>query len=345
MENEHLFVLGRDKELSLLELESYFGCRSIKFSVADEFKNIVVLKLPEMNFSKVINDLGGVIKIAEVCDVNSLVFSKGKISYGVNHYSDGFNISVLKDKFKSERVKALHKFSKVNEIMPTDSLKLDLEFVFYKKLYSVVAVYNPKKYKLRDETRLYYDSLKVTSLRLAKILINLSCVTGKKVLVDCFCGLGTILQESCLMGLKCIGVDKSLDTVKKCRKNLFKYKGWKVICGDACKLEEYFDIIDGVATEPYLGPYLKKIPKYKDALKIVSELKVLYGCFLKSLSKVLNGRAVVIVPVFKTDKGKIDICFDKMLNDNNFKVLPGFPYKYALKGCKIERMIYVFSKQ
>ena len=71
------------------------------------------------------------------------------------------------------------------------------------------------------------------------------------------------------------------------------------------------------------------------------ELKRMYNCFLESLARVLKGKAVIIVPLFKTDAGKVNLGFDAMARKYGFEVLSGFPYRYAPKRCKIERLIYV----
>ena len=63
------------------------------------------------------------------------------------------------------------------------------------------------------------------------------------------------------MGIKCIGLEKDNNIFLKCKENLSKYKGWKLITGDACKLDKFVSSVDYVATEPYMGPFLKKIPK------------------------------------------------------------------------------------
>jgi len=84
----------------------------------------------------------------------------------------------------------------------------------------------------------------------AKALVNLSEVKQGDVLLDPFCGIGTILQEAVLNGIKIFGVDINKECVDASRQNL-KYiskeygLGWnnmdkRIIVGDARKLSEYF---------------------------------------------------------------------------------------------------------
>ena len=74
------------------------------------------------------------------------------------------------------------------------------------------SISNPKDYKNRDENRPKFDEKKVVSIRLAKILINLS--QARYEVLDPFCGCGTILQEGLLKKLDVIGIDKDISDVR-----------------------------------------------------------------------------------------------------------------------------------
>ena len=103
-----IFVLGRDIELSLLELISYFEKENINYNILDKYQNILVVELDKVIN---INKLGGLIKIAEIIDnfkvfLDNLVFNKNKINYTVN---DEDIKELLKEKFKQEGIKAFYK--------------------------------------------------------------------------------------------------------------------------------------------------------------------------------------------------------------------------------------------
>ena len=61
----YLFVLGRDPELSKIEIESFLESKNLNFEILDADKNIAVIKLDKFE-NKLLNSLGGVIKIAEL---------------------------------------------------------------------------------------------------------------------------------------------------------------------------------------------------------------------------------------------------------------------------------------
>ena len=62
----YIFVLGRDPELSKLEIEAVLENKGIIFEIIDSNKNAVVLESKEKLDPKLIDEFGGIIKIAEV---------------------------------------------------------------------------------------------------------------------------------------------------------------------------------------------------------------------------------------------------------------------------------------
>src|SRR3989344_454871 len=107
---DYIFVLGRDRDLSLLEIESYFISRKILYSIVLYVKNIVIVSLPELNFMKLINDLGGTIKISEVIsntkdfddkfDKMSLDFNQKKLFFSLGIYNNSQLANSVIDYFK-----------------------------------------------------------------------------------------------------------------------------------------------------------------------------------------------------------------------------------------------------
>lgn len=342
-----IFVLGRDIELSLLELTSYFEKEDINYKVIDKYQNLAVIELDKaIN----INKLGGLVKIAEIIDnfkafLGNLVFNKNKITYTVN---DEDIKELLKNKFKQEEIKAFYK-TEIKSL--TTSSKLDFEFIKFKNYISkVIQVSNPKEYKLRDELRPYFDAKKVTSIRLAKILINLS--QAKHEVLDCFCGQGTILQEALLLNLNAYGLDVNINEAKKnleWLKSKFNFnKSYKLFQGDARNLSKYFGKIECCVTEPYLGPYFKKYPKYDEALKVIKDLENLYIKVFKELDKIIEKRLVILLPVIKANiKKNLKININKLLQGTGFKQIQSkinTPILYSNKGAIVEREIYILEK-
>ena len=76
-----------------------------------------------------------------------------------------------------------------------------------------------------------------------------------------------------------------------------------------------------MATEPYLGPYLKQTPSYEEAKKTMSELEQLYKQTLEEIKKVVKGKIAIVVPRFQTRQNKeVTMGFDKITKDLGYKV-------------------------
>ncbi len=351
---DYLFVLGRDKELSLLELICYFKRKNINFHIKDKWVDFALISLSQNNFN--IEELGGTIKIAKVVfenkDKKEIInfldkfdmLNKDKIYFSVN---DDLIKEVLTKKFKEYNIKSYYRSSVKN---PRSALKLDLELIQFKDcLAKVIQVSNPRIYKKRDEIRPRFDEKKVTSIRLAKILINLS--QAKKEIFDPFCGAGTILQEALLMNLDSYGLDINVNEAKEnlswLIKNFNIKSNYKLYEGDSRKLSKFVNNVESVVTEPYLGPYLKNYLKHKEASSIILELEELYKKVFNELNKITK-RIVILFPIIPTkDRKKIKINIKKILFGTEFRVCNygiKLPIFYKHKGSILEREIWIFEK-
>jgi len=123
-----------------------------------------------------------------------------------------------------------------------------------------------------------------TSLKpkLARLLINLSRAKEKQLLLDPFCGTGSILIEAAILNIMPVGIDIDSRMIKGSGTNLKFYKlNAKLQKGDALKLEKFFksNSIDAIATDPPYG---------RSTFVGARSLKSLYKNFLKSAHKVLK---------------------------------------------------------
>ncbi len=352
---KYIFVLGRDPELSLLELTSFFESRNIDFKIEYRDNYFVVASLDRFDFS--IEEFGGIIKIAKVIlessdneevefELNKINFDfDNKFRYGVS--GDEFLRDYFKERFKQDGLRA---YIKNDVSRPSDSLKLGFEIIKVKSFIGkIIQVSNPKEYKKRDEKRPRFDEKKVISIRLAKILINIS--KAKNEILDPFCGTGTILQESLLKNFNVIGLDKDIsdaeDNLRWFTKNFNVKNNYKLIKGDAAKLSSYINKIEAVVTEPYLGPFMRENYNKIMALKLKKELNELYKAFLFELSKIVLGNVVFIAPVFKVGKSFIKLDIEDILKETRFKVLKSkyvkMPVVYRPDKTRLIREIWVLE--
>jgi tRNA G10 N-methylase Trm11 len=160
--------------------------------------------------------------------------------------------------------------------------------------------------------------------KLAQILINLSGAKTQDIILDPFCGSGTILTESQLLGFNnLIGSDLSAKAINDTKKNIAWIKSKFQVPNFKVRLYSY-DItglsksikpksIDAIITEPYLGPTRGKF----NVDKITKELNMLYSKSLNEFKKLLKpkGKIVMIWPVFyKTHRVSPDLSGFKIIN-------------------------------
>ena len=349
---EYLFVLGREPELSFLELMSYFESHKIEYKIIKFEKDISIILLSEkLNFGKILKDLGGTVKIGEIFEEYFYKGRLNKLNFGISIYKGKDSLSkILKDEFKKERVKAT--------FMPSEILSKKLiEFLIYDEYKArTIAFFDPTAYKARDETRPKQLPLYQVSLRLAKILINLS--QARDSLLDPFCGFGTILQEAMLNGLNVVGIDIDSSIGNSCSKNLiwlknnFKIKAnFRIINGDAKKLTRYLkrNSIEAIATEPELGPYFRKMPDEKKVNEVILRLNRLYYEFLIQSYEILkkNGKIAIVFPRLKFKGGVKDLEINSLLKQAKFKIFTAdkrIRLPIVTKGKFLDRLIYVLEK-
>jgi len=198
------------------------------------------------------------------------------------------------------------------------------------------GVHDPFEFQKRDVGKPNQRTIFAIPPRLARIMVNLSGCTPRKVFIDPFCGVGTILQEALLSGAQVIGVDANNWCVEAATENLewlrkeyeLKDREFRVLRGNALGLKSIVGSnIDCIATEPDLGPALKNTPTTSYAQKIVDKLAPLYFGFLKEAYEILrkDGRLVLVTPCLRTRSGKpVTMHIEKKAEEVGFKMIYPF---------------------
>ena len=352
---QYIFILGRDPALSKLEIESYFKSRKIDFTMLDESEIAVVIELTTINAKKVMKDLGGTQKIAKIITSFEGLYNgkENKIRYAISNYTeDEENYKdELKAYFKQEGLKATIKKSHFKEsfLTPSEAQGV-LEIIQYNgAIAKTVAVFDPKEQKSRDLDRPVQPSAQTTSIRLAKILINLTGVSPGQTLLDPYCGIGTIVQEAVLLGVNSIGIaftseDKSgsIKNLSWIRKKYNPSAKFKINFGDPMKLSRLVKKVDCVATEPYMGPSFKFFPSEGEAKKLLKQLEPKYTRLVEELSKVSKGTVVLIAPRFRTrSKKELSLTLEPIFKKNNFSF--GEPIMYSSPTSRMLREIWILK--
>lgn len=372
----HLFVLGSHPQLSLAELHTVLTRQSVKYSPDLVHPHLAVVQTQSsLDPQLFINTLGGTVKIATVLKPDSDPVSDGasalaglasghKLSFSVSSLMPEFDSKdtslAIKQHLKQQGVTARYSFPK--DIFASAKHKQTNHFELFifahhdhPTLACVTAVQNIDSWSHRDYDRpRAQPKAGMLPPKVARMMVNLALpqpITANTTVYDPFCGSGTILAESLLLGSRAIGSDLSPQSVQDSQANLDwlsqQYpvnQTWKVITQDAAHASrEQIGTVSAVVTEPYLGPPHIKPSKVDNLIKGLSKL---YKGALKNLHPLLKnqGRVVIVVPQFaiggrvKTLKSLIDTC-----ENIGYTRLQG-PYIYAREGAVVQRTIYILQK-
>ncbi len=232
-----------------------------------------------------------------------------------------------------------------------------------------VTVYIPETegFKERSTERPYVTSGISLSSRLARLLVNVSGVSKGQVLLDPFCGSGTILGEALLKGADCVGVDRNHGSVERTKENLawFLSQGqrggqrppsYSVVTGDATNLRRSLgdQMVDAIVSEPILMPRLSSPPTLEKARRLIKHASSIYSDALYEMSGVLRrgGRMVLVTPSLRTIEGKdVTLSFEDLreVGLRPFQPPGTPPYEYPLKVSHqstrwIRRMVYALER-
>ncbi len=222
-----------------------------------------------------------------------------------------------------------------------------------------------EEFKERATKRPVVSSEISLSPRLARILVNLSQASPRSVLLDPFCGSGTILIEAVLKGVNCIGVDRRQQCIANTNRNLewvvnrSNSRGlgtFETIVGDATDLKHVLQgrYVDSVVTEPILLPRLTSTPGLKAASSMVKNASATYSNFLYSVKNVIRrgGRLVIVVPSIRTSEGKDVSLILEDLTDSGFRpaqvftdAATNYPVRIGSGSTRwVDRRLYVYER-
>ena len=406
------FVLGKNMELSLAEIFSYFRTRRIKFAIEDMGDDFVLLS---SETAVDVKDFGGVIKIVKIVDKLGKIdlldktdpqklfdlqggvevgeppstdkvdglgvenpVSVNKVEFGVSLYGST-NIKLVEDVASKIKNQLREAGIKSNYMVSTERPFLTHVEVIKRGLQEIVlflsetdyyvgktiGVHIPFEFQKRDVGRPEQRAILSIPPRLCKIMINFLGLKGGLVL-DPFCGIGTIIQEAALAGYRIKGMDIDRECVVAARKNLeWLEKEYKiripeidrtVFKGDVKNLTSYFSkhSVDGIVAEPYLGPPVRGVPTPNFAKNIIQRIEPMYDAFFYQASIILKpGRRICIVtPKFRTGKYTVGMNLKFMLKKYGFKpvdplpqeIAHQYPYTDAEERHKIIREINILEK-
>lgn len=376
---KYLFILGRNPELSKEEIHSFLEREENKIISEIQDKNTLFIETKNTIEQETVNLLGGTISIGEVLEEGNWkeLFSKldkkeiyrgksNKLNYLIWNFSEDNSYNQISDylkaRFKSEKLKATEKhasgFIKTQEGEEVRNLRspnVEQEFFIFgdkKKLYfgKITQKCDYEKIELRDTKKPVRRPELSISPRLAKIMINLSQVKPNEKLLDPFCGIGVVLQESLLQNIFVVGIDKDKQAVEGCKQNLawfnFDKNKYKILNGDSTKIN-LAENFSGIATEPDLGTILKKSPTPNEAKKTLEDFEDLMINIINNFKKNLNPESKIVFtsPLIKLHTGKrISYNYERILDSTGFNLAEGFPINEFREGQIVGRQIFVLKR-
>lgn len=395
----YCFILGKNPQLSIAEISAVLTSLG-DFSVVTANSEAFFVELNfEIDSEKLIKKLGGTIKIARVVKelkpdfspqeiVNLFEIGDSKIFFGFSFYNPGDDGLGFKKFSKQNRNLGL----KVKKIFKQD-YNVSSRWVSSKEsVLSSVIVAKNKLLTRGKELNIFYKQDKVIVAetlavqdfaryskldygrpgrddesgmlppKLAKIMLNLAKSQKDDVILDPFCGSGTVITQAGILGYKkVVGSDISDKAIEDTRTNLawFKEQGLlaefspEIFQADVTQISDKLESnsVDKIVAEPYLGP-AKFSNDQVDS--IIKELSLLYIKAFEEFSKILKsgGRVVLVFPAWRVS-GKVkyldildkieEMGFRQVKFDTDIKNESRSGLLYGRDSQRIVREIWVFE--
>lgn len=358
--SEEVFVLSTAVELPLKFIKTLGG--TIKIG---KIMNEVGLDEDEILFEKIFEG-------QNIAD-NYLFTKKGKLHFGISIYNGGAENKAIRElnsqlknlcvtvkknlqnlNLKAGFVRIKDRFLSSVSVRKNQLLEKGMEMVLICTKEKILAgktleVQEFESFSFRDYGRPQRDTRSgLIPPKLARMMINLSQIKSDDILLDPFCGSGTILQEAILLGYKEIfgsdiseraiidtktNIDWLFENFRQLDKSIFNIE---IFLSDARSIARNIsqNSIDAVITEPYLGPPLFKRPNYEDINSTRLEVGRLYLSAFSEFRKIIKkgGKVVMIFPAFE-DWGKMYFAqiLDK-IKEMGFRQLDMIPKEMKLNA-------------
>lgn len=378
-----LFQLGNTPELSIREVIAVVGKHPTTV-IPDAIVGLELdskLQTPE----KLMEVLGGTVKILETLETLSASQSQEtlektiaahlvqveqtkskKIHFAVGEFGRNHLPPLRPEKIK-EHLTELGCSARFVE-SPRSGLSAAV-LTHQHKVVEVIVLYTGEKYliaqtravqdidswSVRDREKPYADRKKgMLPPKLARIMVNLclgEATSKESVLLDPFCGSGTILMEAAMRGATTVGSDLDLDAVVGAQKNLEWLKETyqlespsTVLHSDAAHVLPKVPVTH-LVTEPFLGkpkPVPSKLPNIFKGLE-----KQYWGAF-KHWRSILapNASLVVVFPLVELsenpkDRFSLEVLIDKLASLGYTTQSEAVLYSRA--QAVVKRQIYHFN--
>ena len=383
--NKYIFIFGTWPEISKKEIASILNSADDGLEISGPNFAVYKTKKTADELQKI---LGGTVKIAkfikEIDDLEELdsrtwqsqlnLNANKKIHFGFSLYNDSWKnhkqidllACELKKNLKGQGYKARYVSSRQKELSSVIVKKNELlgqELVIIKNNNNFIlgitqSVQDFASYSLRDFSRPERDDRSgMLPPKLAQMMINLAGADRNKIILDPFCGSGTVLQEALLLGFKEIyGADISQKAINDSQENINWLKEKRKISAkiklqktDVKSLANNFknESIDLIVTEPFMGDarFVHNQKNIKNLASLKTELQNLYTAAFKQFKIILkkDGQVVFVFPIFNIFNQKLSTLNRQLITELGFK-LQSDELIYHRDNQKIERQLSLWQK-
>ncbi|XOU94089.1 MAG: TRM11 family SAM-dependent methyltransferase [Candidatus Kerfeldbacteria bacterium] len=408
---KYFFILGTNPLISIAEIFSFAKTNKTTLNIIDVTSHILIIESKEIDINKWQAYLGGTIKIGLIINkyqnINDLLKSVNtetllnnffkqttqKIIFGFSLYST--SLTHYQNKIKSLGIKIKQDLQKLDyksrfimaksqaltavQINKNKILQQGADIVIAESangLYIGVTktIQDFEDYSDRDFGRPQRDAKSgMIPPKLAKIMINLGGVSSDDLLLDPFCGSGTIIQEALLMNINnVIGSDISQKAINDTKNNIDwltqKYSltniNISLYTEDVQTLDNDIDssTVDKIVTEPYLGPQDHSENNQDKINSTINELEKLYLAAFQTFKKITkpSSTIVIVFPLIIIDQDIHVLKILEKINNLGFIRIDPIPENISLfakigvtargsmiyqrPGQRVQREIFIFKK-
>lgn len=372
---QYIFSLGGVPELAEAEIYSLLRVYKYEYTSTGVRDGILVIETTsDIDVQLLFPRFGGVIYMGErvaslgkdavttIADFFADQHDDGKIRFAVSGIRDSVGIQIkkkLKDLGHSARYVSVQNMASIvhnNLIERKSHLTVHGGYV-----YVTLAVHDFEAMAAFDASRPAFDSKSgMLPPKLARMMLNLAGAEPHHILLDPFCGSGTVLTEAIQIGIsRMIGTDISEKAITDTETNISWFLSRTTSAVDyrtsQCDVRSVSDIllpqsVDVIVTEPFMGAPKKGNEREGTLEHEIKDLETLYYDALQSFSTVLkkNGIVVFSKPRFMYQGAWKTVSWQKGLIDAGFDVVPLLPTKemvlYAREGQLVGREIWKLRK-
>lgn len=336
---DYAFILGTHPDWSVAEIAAVLGEQGLFW----QNERILIKKDADIVADSLIKRLGGVLKIGQIeafvpigipfpklakqCAqllAEKAARGEGKLVFGLSDQGVGGRFAAdrlglnIKKELKALDISSRLVTSRERELSSVvvgqnKLLSKGAELIFFRHQQDLFIVRTLAIQPFKDLSRRDFgrpardDHSGMLPPKLAQMLINCAAQPSYEgLLLDPFCGSGTIITEAMLLGYQnLMGTDLSERAVKDSRVNAEWIRELydlevrpKFHIKNATRLDQFLKpkSVDTIVTEPYLGPQRG----LNDIEAVKAELQVLYAQALNNFYQILKpgGRVAMVWPVF-----------------------------------------------